>query len=159
MCTRWFTKGNCFTNCNNKNSHIGGQDIPAKKKTEYLSFLNRVQGNPTLWLYRSWSSNIQPPAKLPDPPFHSRTKERFSTSSKISSSHRLPFPTIIKDNAYKYTSSLPINQLFPNQGTITQAASTLQWNLNPNHDLFSCPYQRRTPCGPTQRDSNTQKKF
>jgi hypothetical protein len=48
MCARWFTKGNCFTDCNNKDSHVGRPDVPAKKKTEYLNFLNRVQGNPTL---------------------------------------------------------------------------------------------------------------
>jgi hypothetical protein len=48
MGARWFTMGNCFTNCNNKDSHVDGPDVPAKKRTEYLNFLNRVQGNPTL---------------------------------------------------------------------------------------------------------------
>jgi hypothetical protein len=48
MCVRWFTKGDCFTDCNNKDSYVGKPDIPAKKKTEYLNFLNRVQGNPML---------------------------------------------------------------------------------------------------------------
>jgi hypothetical protein len=36
MCMRWFTKGDYFTYCNNKDSHVGGPDAPAKKKTEYL---------------------------------------------------------------------------------------------------------------------------
>ncbi len=48
MCARWFTKGDCFTDCNNKESHVGAPNVPAKKKTEYLNFLNRVRGNPML---------------------------------------------------------------------------------------------------------------
>ncbi len=107
-----------------------------------------MRGNPTLRLHRLGSSNVQPPAKPPGPLFHSRTKQKFSPTSNTSSSHRLPFPTIIKDNAYKYASSLPINQLLPHQGTTSQAASTLQWNLNPNHDLFLWPLPDGDPLRP-----------
>ncbi len=46
MCVRWFSKGDCFTNCNNKDCHVGAADVPTDKKTEYISFLNRVQDNP-----------------------------------------------------------------------------------------------------------------
>ncbi len=46
MYMRWFSKGDCFTDCNNKDYHVGVADVLTNKKTEYISFLNRVQGNP-----------------------------------------------------------------------------------------------------------------
>jgi hypothetical protein len=46
MCMRWFSKGDCFTNCNNKDCHVGAADIPTNKKAKHISFLKRVQGNP-----------------------------------------------------------------------------------------------------------------
>jgi hypothetical protein len=49
MCARWLTKGDCFTDCNNKACHVGAADITAEKKAEYINFLNRVRGsNPTV---------------------------------------------------------------------------------------------------------------
>jgi hypothetical protein len=48
MCVRWFTKGDCFTDCNNKEIRVDAPNIPTKKKTQYLNFLNRVCGNPML---------------------------------------------------------------------------------------------------------------
>jgi hypothetical protein len=46
MFVRWFSKGDCFTNCNNKDCHFGAAVVPTNKKAKYISFLNRVQGNP-----------------------------------------------------------------------------------------------------------------
>ncbi len=45
MCARWFTKGDCFNNCNNKDSHVGTNDVPADKKAAYTKFLDRVRGS------------------------------------------------------------------------------------------------------------------
>jgi hypothetical protein len=42
MCVRWFSKGDCFTDCNNKDCHVGAADVPTNKKAKYISFLNRV---------------------------------------------------------------------------------------------------------------------
>jgi hypothetical protein len=47
MCVRWFSKRDCFTNCNNKDFHVSAADVPTNKKSKYISFLNRVQGNST----------------------------------------------------------------------------------------------------------------
>jgi hypothetical protein len=44
MCVRWFTNGNCFKDCNNKDSHVCAQDVPANKKAAYIKFLDRVRG-------------------------------------------------------------------------------------------------------------------
>ncbi len=44
MCIRWFTNSNCFKDCNNKDSHVCAQDVPANKKTAYIKFLDRVRG-------------------------------------------------------------------------------------------------------------------
>ncbi len=32
MCMRWFSKGDCFTNCNNKDCHVSAADVPTDKK-------------------------------------------------------------------------------------------------------------------------------
>ncbi len=48
MCTRWFTKADCFSNCNNKECHVGAADISADIKAKYIIFLNRIRGNPTI---------------------------------------------------------------------------------------------------------------
>ncbi len=33
MCICWFTNGDCFKDCNNKDSHVCAQDVPANKKS------------------------------------------------------------------------------------------------------------------------------
>ncbi len=44
VCVRWFTKGDCFNECNNKDSHVGTNDVPVDKKAAYTKFLDRVRG-------------------------------------------------------------------------------------------------------------------
>ncbi len=44
MCVRWFTNGNCFKDCNNKDSHVCAQAVPADKKAAYIEFLDRIRG-------------------------------------------------------------------------------------------------------------------
>jgi hypothetical protein len=48
MCVRWFTKGDCYSNCINKECHVGAADTNADKKAKYTNFLTRIQGNPTI---------------------------------------------------------------------------------------------------------------
>ncbi len=47
MCARWFTKGDCFFDCNNKECHVGAADISADKKAKYINFLNRIEAIPS----------------------------------------------------------------------------------------------------------------
>ena len=39
MCTRWWTIGKCYKDCNNVESHVSSADLPAGKKTAFLEFL------------------------------------------------------------------------------------------------------------------------
>ena len=39
MCTRWWTIGKCYKDCNNVESHVSSADLPAVKKTAFLEFL------------------------------------------------------------------------------------------------------------------------
>jgi hypothetical protein len=48
MCARWFTKGDCFSDCNNKECHVGAADNSTDKKAKYINFLSRIQGNLTI---------------------------------------------------------------------------------------------------------------
>ena len=47
MCARWYVKGKCFRDCTNKASHVGANDIPAAKRTEFKAYLVKVRGEMT----------------------------------------------------------------------------------------------------------------
>ena len=47
MCARWWVKGKCFRDCMNKASHVGANDIPAAKRTEFKAYLAKVRGEMT----------------------------------------------------------------------------------------------------------------
>ena len=44
MCARWFVKGKCFRDCTNKASHVGANDIPSAKRSEFKAYLAKVWG-------------------------------------------------------------------------------------------------------------------
>jgi hypothetical protein len=39
MCAKWHTKGDCSSNCNNKDSHVEANTVSEVKKNKYLNFL------------------------------------------------------------------------------------------------------------------------
>lgn len=43
MCARWHINGNCFSDCNNHESHVGKNDIPAEKLSEMIAWLRKVR--------------------------------------------------------------------------------------------------------------------
>jgi hypothetical protein len=46
MCTRWFTKGNCFSDCNNKECHVGRQTSAQTKKPSISIFRTGFEAIP-----------------------------------------------------------------------------------------------------------------
>ena len=44
MCPRWHSRGFCFKDCHNAQSHVEPDKVPANKKAEYQSYLKKVRG-------------------------------------------------------------------------------------------------------------------
>ena len=42
MCARWHTKGDCYSDCRNKESHVGKDKVPDDKVIEYKEYLAKV---------------------------------------------------------------------------------------------------------------------
>jgi hypothetical protein len=38
-CTRWWTNGKCYKDCNNIESHVSSDNLPADKKAAFLEYL------------------------------------------------------------------------------------------------------------------------
>jgi hypothetical protein len=42
MCARWYIRGECFRDCNNKASHVGACAVPSMKQDEFKTYLGKV---------------------------------------------------------------------------------------------------------------------
>ena len=56
VCVRFHTKGFCFNDCVNKNTHTSSQDLPTSTKKEYTNFIK---------VCRSWSTGNTPLYEVP----------------------------------------------------------------------------------------------
>jgi hypothetical protein len=45
MCVRWHTKGDCFADCRNAESHVACSEIPQARKEEYKGFMKKARHN------------------------------------------------------------------------------------------------------------------
>ena len=45
MCPRWFSKGECFSDCCHSESHVPDSSIPDEKRTEYSDYLKKIRGD------------------------------------------------------------------------------------------------------------------
>ena len=45
MCVRWYVRGECFNDCNNKNSHSKADDVPQEKKDAFSTYLKKIRDN------------------------------------------------------------------------------------------------------------------
>jgi hypothetical protein len=43
MCPRWHLKGDCYDNCARVVSHVMNDNIPNKKRAEFLTFLSKCR--------------------------------------------------------------------------------------------------------------------
>ena len=43
MCARWYIRGKCFIDCNNKASHVGASAVPQAKKDAFLAYITKVR--------------------------------------------------------------------------------------------------------------------
>ncbi len=43
MCARWQLKGDCYDNCARVVSHVTNDNIPDKKRAEFLTFLSKCR--------------------------------------------------------------------------------------------------------------------
>jgi hypothetical protein len=73
MCTRWHLKGDCYDNCARAVSHVTNDNIPDKKRAEFLTFLSKcrkeIAKKKSSWLLGLELSGVRPPKKPPDLPF------------------------------------------------------------------------------------------
>jgi hypothetical protein len=44
MCNRWHSKGNCFDDCKNRESHVSADEVSEKDKNNYAKYLKKIQG-------------------------------------------------------------------------------------------------------------------
>ena len=43
MCPRWFSKGHCFRDCDNEESHVPDTEVPEGKREDYRAYLKAIR--------------------------------------------------------------------------------------------------------------------